>query len=127
MSDRRLTSHRAELPPESSPYWEELAARIDAAAAERGAPSALAWLGAYGARVGGAGVAAAALLLVWVLTQPASERAGPVVGTTPAEWRRSIAPSDSLGRTLAVDRPPALGSFILAASRSGAGSAGRGP
>jgi hypothetical protein len=127
MSDRRLGRSGNELPPEGSAYWEELAGRIDAAVADRGARSELAWLGAHGARLGGAGLVAAALLVAWVLARPSSEQGGRMASTAPAAWRRSIAPSDSLGRTLAVDQPPALGAFILAASRSGAGSAERGP
>lgn len=126
MSDGRLTNRRDELPPESSEYWERLAGRIEAAAADRGARTELAWLATHGVRVGGVGVTAAALLLAWVLTR-ATEPAASVANATPAAWRGSVAPSDSLGRTLAVDQPPALGAVLLAGTRSGAGSPERGP
>ena len=118
MSGGDFTRGRRDLPPEGSPYWERLATRIDAAAAGRGARPELAWLGTHGARVGGVGVVAAALLLAWVLTRP---------NAAPAVWSRSLAPSDSLGRTLAVDQPPALGAVLLAGTRSRGGSAERGP
>lgn len=127
MSDGRLTNRRDELPPDGSEYWERLASRIEAAAADRGARTELAWLAMHGVRVGGVGAAAAALLLAWVLTRSATERSAVAAGATPAAWRGSVAPSDSLGRTLAVDRPPALGAVLLAGTRSGARSPERGP
>lgn len=128
MNRPRLMRDRNELPAEGSEYWERLASRIDAAVAGRGARSELVWLGAHGTRVGMTGVAAAMVLLAWVLTRPVSGGSPSVMNSAPpAAWRQSISPSDSLGRTLAVDRPPALGAVILAASRSGAGLAERGP
>jgi hypothetical protein len=117
MTARRSMPSGGELPPDGSDYWDRFAARIDAAVAARRTRGNVAWLGAHGARVGGVGMAAAALLLVWALTQPAPPATSPV-----ATWPRSLAPSDSLGRTLVVDQPPALGAFILATARIPSGT-----
>ena len=126
MTDRRLTGDGRGLPPPDAEYWERLAARIDAAAATRAPQPDASWLGKHGARVGGAGVVAAAALLAWVLMQPPAFGRAPAVARR-AVWQRSIAPTDALGRALAVDQPPGLGAFLLAASRSGGGSPGERP
>ena len=127
MNDGRLTNRQAGLPPEGSEYWERLASRIEAAAADRGARTELAWLATHGVRVGGFGAAAAALLLAWVMTRSGTERSAVLAGAMPAAWRGSVAPSDSLGRTLAVERPPALGAVLLAGTRSGTAPSERRP
>lgn len=127
MSAGRLTNRPDELPPEGSEYWERLAGRIEAAAADRGAPTELAWLATHGVRVGGVGLAAAALLLAWAVTRPPAERNAVVADVTLAAWRGSVTPSDSLGRALVVDQPPALGAVLLAGTRSRARSPRRGP
>ena len=125
MTERRLTSEPPELPPRGAEYWERLATRIDAVVALRTAPSDVSWLGTYGARVGGAGVVAAAVLLAWALLQPTFGRDS--AAARPVAWTQSIAPSDALGRVLAVEQPPGLGAFLLAASRSGTRSSGGRP
>lgn len=125
MTKRRLTNEPPELPPRGAEYWERLATRIDAAAAARTATSDVSWLGTHGARVGGVGVVAAAVLLAWALLQPTFEREP--TAARPVAWMQSIAPSDALGRVLAVEQPPGLGAFLLAASRSGTRSSGGRP
>ena len=118
MKRRRRPTASDPLPPEESEYWERLAGRIDSAVLQHHRHTTIGLLGAHGVRVGGAGVAAAALLLAWALTQSAPAPGG---ATRDPGWRQTLAPSDSLGRTLAVDQPPALGAFILAGSRTGSG------
>lgn len=109
-----MSEHRP-LPPDGAEYWEQLAGRIERAAAERGAPMALAWLGGRAARLVGVGVVAAALLGVWVaVSSNAAAGREDVVAT---RWVRALTPSDSLGRALAVEQPPSIGGLILAGTR----------
>lgn len=118
MTERPTRPPRALLPPERAAYWDELAERIGRAAAARAHRGALGWLGERGARVGGVGVGAAAAMLVWALQMPTQP--SPPPEARGSEWVRALTPSDSLGRTLARERAPGLGSFVLARGPSAA-------
>lgn len=126
MSGEEGVDRDRHFPPDGAEYWERLADRIERAAAERRASAVLPWLGAHALGIGAISVAAAALLFVGVLAWPADRE--PVAMARGAEWVRALTPADSLGRTLAVERPPSLGAVILAGSRNGSRqAAGRAP
>lgn len=95
--------------PDDAMYWDALAERVAARAARQRSASAIEWLGHSRA-----GWIAAALLLAAALslvTMPAVTSAERRFGT---ESARAIAPSDDVGKAIALDDgPPAIGALLL--------------